>query len=132
MMDGKEVAARARSLVGVRFRPQGRDPEHGLDCVGTAAAAAGVAGERIRSDYAMRGQHLAEIEHGLRDLGLHCVADDEIEAGDIIVVETGPAQSHVAVITDHGFVHADARLRRVVERPFPLPWPVLGIWRAAR
>ena len=28
-----------------------------------------------------------------------------------------------------GFVHADAQLRRVVERPGEPPWPVIGIWR---
>ena len=37
---GHRIARRARSLVGVRFRPQGRDPMLGLDCVGAAAAAA--------------------------------------------------------------------------------------------
>jgi hypothetical protein len=29
------------------------------------------------------------------------------------------------------FVHADARLRLVVERPLPLPWPIVSAWRMA-
>jgi hypothetical protein len=30
-----------------------------------------------------------------------------------------------------GIIHADAQLRRVVERPGPLPWPEIGRWRLA-
>ncbi|MFN3387431.1 MAG: peptidoglycan endopeptidase [Allosphingosinicella sp.] len=131
MSRGERVAARARSLVGARFRPQGRDPETGLDCVGAAAAAAGVAAERIRRDYAMRGQTLAEIEHDLCDLGCVPVPGGAAAPGDVIVCATGPAQFHILVSTATGFVHADARLRMVVERPLPPPWPVVGVWRLA-
>lgn len=126
---GDEVAARARSLVGARFRPQGRDKETGLDCVGAAAAAAGVAPERVRRDYALRGQTLAEIEHGLADLGCLPVPAEQGRAGDVAVCAAGPAQFHMLVLTEGGFVHADAGLRRVVERPLPIPWPVESLWR---
>jgi hypothetical protein len=128
---GKDIAARARSLVGVRFRPQGRDPELGLDCVGLAALSADVPAERVRRGYALRGQRLAEIEHELCDLGLQPVAGGEMAAGDVLVFEAGPAQLHMGILTEHGFVHADAGLRVVVERPLPLPWPLLGLWRLA-
>lgn len=123
---GDVIAARARGLVGLRFRPQGREPALGLDCVGTAAAAAGVA---VRADYALRGDHEAAIEAGLAELGCARVAQDESEAGDVAVCRAGPAQFHLLVLTDGGFVHADAGLRRIVERPLPAPWPVLGVWR---
>ena len=129
MTRGDEVAARARALVGARFRPQGRDPATGLDCVGTAAAAAGVAAERVRRDYKLRGQTLARIEHDLCDLGCLPVPAGQERAGDVAVCAAGPAQFHMAVLTDGGFVHADAGLRRVVERPLPLPWPVESLWR---
>ena len=114
-----------------RFRPQGRDPRIGLDCVGTAAAAAGIAATRIRGDYALHGASLAEIEHGLCDLGCQPVPGDAAEPGDVIVCRAGPEQLHLLVATESGFVHADAGLRRVVERPGPVPWPVLGVWRLA-
>jgi len=129
--NGDRIAARARALVGVRFRPQGRDPMLGLDCVGTAAAAAGVPPDRIRSGYAMRGGRLASIEHELCDLGCRPVHSGVAEAGDIVVCEAGPAQFHILVSTGSGFVHADAGLRMVVERPCPFPWPVAGVWRPA-
>jgi cell wall-associated NlpC family hydrolase len=128
---GKEIAARARSLVGVRFRPQGRDPELGLDCVGLAALSADVPVERVRRDYALRGQRLVELEHELCDLGLQPVWRRAAEAGDVLVFEAGPSQLHMGILTERGFVHADAGLRMVVERPLPLPWPMLGLWRLA-
>lgn len=126
---GDRIAARARTLVGTRFRPQGRDPAFGLDCVGTAAAAAGIPPERVRSDYAARGQDVAEVAEALCDLGWRSVPVGEAKPGDVIVCEAGPAQIHVVISTGTGFVHADAGLRRVVERPLPLPWPVFGAWR---
>ncbi|HEX8578532.1 MAG TPA: peptidoglycan endopeptidase [Allosphingosinicella sp.] len=128
---GEEIASRARRLVGIRFRPQGRDPSYGLDCIGTAAAAAGVPADQVRRDYALRGQKRAEIEEGLCDLGFQPVPGGEAEAGDILVCSAGPAQVHVVVRTEEGFVHADARLRMVVERPLPLPWPAESVWRRA-
>jgi hypothetical protein len=130
MNRGDEIAARARALVGVRFRPQGRDPRLGLDCVGMAAAAAGIPLERIRRDYASRGQALAAIEQELCDLGCRPVPGRSVEAGDIMVCEAGPAQYHLLVCAREGFIHADAALRRVVERPWPAPWPVAGLWRS--
>jgi hypothetical protein len=130
MNRGDEIAARAKALVGARFRPQGREPMLGLDCIGTAAAAAGIPPERIRRDYALRGQALAAIEHELCDLGCRPVPGRVVEAGDIMICEAGPAQFHLLVCTRDGFVHADAGLRRVVERPWPVPWRIAGLWRA--
>lgn len=130
-MKGIDIAARACALVGVRFRPQGRDPEQGLDCVGTAALAAGIPIDRVPRDYALRGQTLVEIEHRLCDLGCRPVTGHVLELGDVVVCETGPAQFHMVIITPFGFVHADAALRRVVQRPYPIPWTLVGAWRLA-
>jgi lipoprotein Spr len=126
---GQRIARRARALVGIRFRPQGRDPMLGLDCVGAAAAAAEIAPDRLPADYALRGQHLAAIEHELCDLGFRPVPCDEAVAGDIVVCEAGPAQFHIVIRTWDAFVHADASVRQVVERPLPIPWPAVGAWR---
>jgi cell wall-associated NlpC family hydrolase len=126
---GDSIAARAKALVGTRFRPQGRDPRFGLDCVGTAAAAAGVAAGRVRRDYPLSGPGLAEVEHGLCDLGCFPVPVEEQQPGDVVLCSPGAGQIHLLVATESGFVHADAGLRMVVERPGPAPWPVLGVWR---
>jgi lipoprotein Spr len=130
-MKGIDIAARACALAGTRFRPQGRHPKQGLDCVGTVAFACGIPSQRIPRDYALRSQALPEIERRLRDLGCRQVEGRELKLGDVAICETGPAQFHLVVITPFGFVHADARLRRVVERPYPIPWTLVGAWRLA-
>jgi hypothetical protein len=122
---GAAIAARARTLVGRRFRPQGRDPVLGLDCVGTAAAALD-AGD-VPSDYAARGNALERIEAELWALG--CLEAEAPEAGDVIVCRPARDQYHLLVCVGEAFVHADAGLRRIVERPMPPPWPVAGVWR---
>ncbi|MGA9581679.1 MAG: peptidoglycan endopeptidase [Allosphingosinicella sp.] len=130
-MKGIEIAARACALVGTRFRPQGRKATDGLDCVGTAALACGIPSERVPRDYALRGQALADIEHRLCDLGCRLVVGNRLDPGDVVVCRTGPAQFHMVIITPFGFVHADAALRRVVQRPYPIPWTLESAWRLA-
>jgi len=120
------VVARARALTGVRFRPQGRSAETGLDCVGLVAAALGAGG--VPADYALRGGSAAKLGDGLRAAGLRPAGI--ARAGDVLVLAAGPAQLHLGIFTGAGLIHADAGLRRIVERPGEAPWPVLGIWRA--
>ncbi|WP_316251186.1 hypothetical protein [Sphingomonas sp. JC676] len=52
--------------------------------------------------------------------------------GDLLLVKTGPGQLHLAIAAEDGVIHADAQLRRVVERPGPMPWPVIGRWRVTK
>lgn len=121
----ERILADARALIGVRFRPQGRSPARGLDCIGVVAAAIG-APDPPR-DYAMRGGSAARLRAGLAAAGLRAVA--EARAGDVLVLAPGPAQLHLGIFTGSGLVHGDAGLRRVVERPGPAPWPISSIWR---
>jgi cell wall-associated NlpC family hydrolase len=127
----KAVVARARELVGVRFRPQGRRSDQGLDCVGLVAAAAQLPPDLVPSDYAM---HDAAPD-GLSDLyapHVRSIAPEEAKAGDILLVKAGSGHHHFVVLVDGGYIHADSGMRRVVERPGPVPWPVLAAWRVRR
>ena len=121
------VADAARALVGVRFRAQGRDAD-GLDCVGLAAAAlqAGGFASEVPRGYPLRGGDPAKLATRL-DTAL-TRADGE-RAGDLLLCQSGPGQLHLAIRVSGGIVHADAGLRRVVERPGVVPWPVIGAWR---
>lgn len=116
---------RARALVGVRFRPQGRTPELGLDCIGLAACVFGLTD--VRRDYRLRGGDMGSLALELIAGGF--VRVSEAAAGDVLVARAGPGQLHLVILTDAGFVHADAGLRRVVEVPGAVSWPVLGAWR---
>lgn len=117
------VADAARAAVGARFRLHGRDPAHGLDCVGLAALACGVAAP---TGYALRTGDADAVAARLDSV---LARSDGAAAGDLLLMRTGPGQLHLGIRTEDGFVHADAGLRRVVERPGAPPWPVLGAWR---
>lgn len=135
MTGGERAMMAARGAVGVRFRLHGRDPAFGLDCVGVAALAAraaGFAGE-IPADYAIRGSDpsvaidAAGAAEAAGATGLARVVDPA--PGDLLLFAAGPAQFHLAVMMPGGIVHADAMLRRVVERPGIPPWRLVAAWR---
>lgn len=119
-----QVVARARAAIGVRFRPRGRTPAGGLDCVGLVGWAHGVA---VPGGYAMRSFDVARIAAAAKAAGL--TAAEGREPGDLVLLASGPGQLHLGIDSGTGLIHADAMLRRVVERPDPLPWPVIGRWR---
>ena len=118
--------ARARALVGCRFRPQGRSPELGLDCIGLACAAYGIPAEEIPCDYRLRGDFRDRIE---RELAARFQRVCALRPGDLLLLSVAGDQLHLAVKTDLGFVHADAGLRTVVETPGTPPWPVISAYR---
>ena len=129
MAQGNSVAARARSLVGVRFRPQGRRLEHGLVCVGLVPLAERLPVALVPTGYRMRSE-VAEEAMGLDfDGRVEPIALEEARSGDVLLVRTGPGQHHFLVLVENGFVHADARLGRVVETPGAVAWPVMAAWR---
>ncbi|MDF7777795.1 peptidoglycan endopeptidase [Sphingomonas sp. AOB5] len=122
---GERALAAARAAVGVRFRVHGRDSA-GLDCLGLAGLAMraeGYEGE-VPSGYALRGGDAARVRAAIEAAGF--VAGDS--AGDLLLMRSGPGQLHFAISSGEGIIHADAMLRRVVERP-DVPWPVIGRWR---
>jgi cell wall-associated NlpC family hydrolase len=121
----EEIVAAARAMLGIRFRPQGRSAASGLDCVGVVAAAVDLG--RVPRDYALRGGSAERLATALETAGLRRV--EAMRAGDVLVMAAGPAQLHLGIFTGTGLVHGDAGLRRVVERPTPLPWPIIHIWR---
>ncbi len=115
---------RARGAIGARFRLHGRCVEFGLDCVGLAGLAYGVA---VPRGYALRGGDVAQILAITQAAGLVRVGD--ARAGDLLLLNVGAGQLHLAIASEVGVIHADAGLRRVVERPGVPPWPELARWR---
>ena len=118
---------RALALVGTPFRAQGRGPA-GLDCVGLVLAACDLPQGLARDDYQLRGDHRGEIM-GALGARFRRVNPARRRVGDLLLMAVAEDQLHLGVLTPRGFVHADARLRRVVETPGLPRWPVIAIYR---
>ena len=123
-----DPARRAQALVGTRFRPQGRSAECGLDCIGLVLAACDLPAERVRRDYRLRGDHRRELLAGLAGT-LRRIAPGQCRAGDVLLLQITADQSHLAILTEAGFIHADAGRGMVVETPGPPPWPIIAAFR---
>jgi hypothetical protein len=115
-------------MVGASFRPQGRDPGHGLDCVGLCLAAYQIPVDQVRRDYRIRGDHRREVMTSLL-AWFRRIGRSQSQAGDLLVLAVADDQLHLAVRADDGFVHADAGLRRVVHTPGEPQWPLIGVYR---
>ena len=129
-----ELAARAfvaaRSMVGVRFRPQGYDPATGLDCVGLVWAAYAAAGrELVRpGGYPLRGWSRERVEAALVAAGFAPVVG-QLGMGDVLLIALAAGQYHLGLLGSATFVHAHAGLRRVVETPVDAAMHDAARWR---
>lgn len=125
-MTFEDVVHRARALVGCRFRPQGRCPSAGLDCVGLVLAAYEIPTERVPRDYRLRGTHGHQLDAEIRRFFWPAKA---ARPGDLMLFQLRADQFHLAIQCGGSFVHADARLRRVVETPAETRWPMVAAFR---
>jgi murein DD-endopeptidase / murein LD-carboxypeptidase len=119
------IIAAARECLGARFRPHGRDRRWGLDCVGVAACAFG---RHAPADYPLRGGQVEQVMRAVAATGFIPIDADAAQGGDLLLMAGVAGQLHLGVLTDAGVVHADAGLRRVVERPGAPPLPVIAAW----
>lgn len=130
-MSGAKLAAAAEQLVGTRFRLHGRDPAGGLDCVGLFAAAMAGIGRPLAlpTGYPLR---LASADAWLPDpatCGL-IPAAAPFAPGDVVLLQPGPAQFHLAIAgSDGGWIHAHVGLRRVVHQAALPTGPIIHHWR---
>ena len=126
----------ARSLVGVRWMHQGRDPAVGLDCAGLGAWVLGQHGYNIqdRADYGKNpnGSLTAEIT---RNLG--APVGKPIRPNDIVTMQFAPNKPrHVGIIGSHPhgltLIHAcNTGKKRVVEILLDDRWLayIVDVWR---
>lgn len=104
---------RAHALVGTRFRPLGRNPEFGLDCVGLAVLAYELSSLQL-PPYRLGEGSWEQIERWL--LRLHFERSVKHKRNALLVIEL-PASFHFGVCGERTIVHADMRFKRVVETP---------------
>ena len=126
-----KVAQTALDLIGVPFLLHGRSADAGLDCVGLAGLCLSAVGKdaAVPTDYRLRGQHKARACAYFDERQFSRVSDSSVVSGDILLLEPGVRQIHLAVMTPKGAVHAHLGLGRVVATPLPLPWPTIAQWR---
>jgi murein DD-endopeptidase / murein LD-carboxypeptidase len=96
--------------------------------VGVAATAARAAGLGVvaPAGYALRLADSDRVASMIAAAGGARV--DAVAAGRILLMRVAATQLHLGVATTTGIVHADAHLRRVVERPGAPPWPVIAVF----
>lgn len=128
---GADIVERARSLVGSRFRPQGRDPATGLDCAGVILCAFGIRPDAVSRNYRLAGNHGPRLK---AELLKHFwqVGRRDVRPGDVMLCAASDEQVHLAINCGASFVHADAKLRLVVETPGKPRWPVVSLFRRRR
>ncbi len=126
-----KVAQTALDLIGIPFLLHGRSADAGLDCVGLAGLCLSAVGKdaAVPTDYRLRGQHIERACAYFDGRQFSRVSDGSVVAGDILLLEPGVRQIHLAVMTSKGAVHAHMGLGRVVATPLPLPWPTIAQWR---
>lgn len=114
---GALAFAAAQTMVGVPFRPQGRDRLTGLDCVGLVWASYAAAGAMLRAPvgYPLRGWSRERIVVAIEAAGFSRV--DDRREGDVALIALAAGQLHLGMLGPASFVHAHAGLRRVVETP---------------
>lgn len=102
----------------------------GLDCVGVALVAARRAGAHVTAPdrYALRGGDADQWNASLAGCGLEAV-DTVGAAGDIVLIDCGRRQFHLAVAGAASAIHAHRGLGRVVETPGLPEGTVVGRWR---
>jgi murein DD-endopeptidase / murein LD-carboxypeptidase len=124
-MSAADRVARARSLLGVKFRLHGRQPEFGLDCVGLVAIACD-ANEGVPSGYSLRNSNDDQWTAILDQLAERRIRGEK--PGDIILLRAGPALLHLGIWTGDSLIHAHALIGQIVETPGRPAWPIIGIW----
>ena len=130
-MSAEELAAAAEDLVGTPFRLHGRDPATGLDCIGVLAQALRKIGQpaNLPEAYSMRAQVVPGLEAIAKSCGFAPV-EGAFAPGDVLFARVGPVQFHLLIAArDCRFVHAQARLRRVVIGELPDSWVIVGHWQ---
>jgi len=127
----RTLAEAAAQFLGVRFRLYGRDPMYGLDCVGlllSSLTSVGCAPIEPRG-YRLRNSDTDRWLLCAKQSGLSSVSG-AIEEGDIILLQSGPAQQHLVIAESPGvFIHAHAGLGKIVRQPMTLTDPILAHWR---
>lgn len=126
----------ARSLLGVPWVHQGRNPTVGLDCAGLLIVAYGESDEPDYGRDPQEGKLEAEITSRV---GPPLEGCEDIRDGDIVAMAYAGEIRHCGMVAlgDDGrlnLIHTDSRLGRLVEHPLDGKWlrRIRMVWRPDR
>lgn len=129
----REVVEAARRQIGTPYRHQGRVAGLALDCVGLLVLAAREAGCEVVDCEAYGPLGDADLIERFMAQNAAPIAPEQVEPGDILGLRVGRGSRplHLALRTDLGLLHTDARLGRVVEHGMDRKWfaRVVAAWR---
>lgn len=108
-----DAFARAQSLLGVPFRPHGRSPHLGLDCIGVVLWAYEIAG-KTAPRYRLSDGSWPEIEAQV-SRWFEPATDGAVQ--EALLITQRRRCFHFAVGGPTTFIHADLRIGRIVETP---------------
>lgn len=133
-MTAAAFARASESLVGTRFRLNGRDPATGIDCVGLIGCALARIGRfaALPQGYRLRARGWPDLDGEAERIGfVRC--RDRPEAGDVCLIRPSPVQLHFAIVaaSGHELIEAHAGLGRVVVSPLHASTKVIRRWRLA-
>lgn len=125
----------ARRYLGVRFLHQGRDPMHGIDCIGLLVLAARDCGHGLdEHDYTGYSRNPAwQVLESRLAMALPEVKD--LNPGDIVSLDFFGRTRHVGIIGEHNgrmtIIHTYSRPSKVIEHGLDDKWirRIKGIYR---
>lgn len=128
-----QVVAEARRWIGTPFHHQGRLRGVGVDCVGLIVGVAVALGIDVRDRAAYpRLPYRGELTRALAEQLVHIEIGEACPA-DVLELAWQPARQsmHVALLTEHGILHATEEIGSVVEHRLDDVWRsrIRAAWR---
>ena len=113
--------AEARKLKGIKFHHQGRSVS-GVDCIGLCVLAGQLCGINTQGDYTTYPRDpTGLLEPSLLSV-LNKVKKENIQKGDILLLNIEGSPRHVAIYTGQTIIHAYAPARKVIEHDLNDKW----------
>jgi len=128
MATRQEIVGAARSMVGVPWKHQGRNPTAGVDCVGLVVLTGQLSGVTVY-DTANYQRHAKNYDFVTHFVDAGCVAKPikDRRLGDVLIFNDKTFPAHVGIMADGALgtphlVHAYALRREVVEEELTSEW----------
>ena len=113
------VVEQARSLIGIKWRHQGRN-ENGIDCIGTVLVTAWKLGIEMRDSEAYSRFYIPEmLIKAALERGFRPIPKPEMQIGDVLYIKVGRTPTHVAILSSFlpkMIIHALEPAQRVREQ----------------